>query len=211
MVAFEKLLRSVSRAAACHRLGVLRKSWRVFHDRSLRWRCFRGFVLHVFESVLQCGFQLPIRTLNYWTVLSVMPFYNWVSDWLWYCSSFIYASTLIHLHKNRRNPMHPLNCVLPGLYVPVRVTRGALIVHRYTYAPPRCRTSQYRKTFIQLSVSLWNDLITDSVFDGVGLAGFKSRPMLFYWLKLFYLFLSSIIFFFLFFLPIGWYCGAGVF
>ena len=46
--------------------------------------------------------------------------------------------------------------------------------HRYTYAPPRCRTSQYRKTFVPLSASLWNDL-ANPVFDGVGLAGFKSR------------------------------------
>ena len=53
------------------------------------------------------------------------------------------------------------------------VTRGGLIAHRYTYAPPRCRTSQYLRTFIPLSVSLWNDLV-DPVFDGVGLAGFKS-------------------------------------
>ena len=41
---FEKHLRSVSRAAS-QRLGILRKSWRVFHDRSLLGRCFRGFVL----------------------------------------------------------------------------------------------------------------------------------------------------------------------
>ena len=27
-------------------------------------------------------------------------------------------------------------------YVPVRVTRGALVAHRYIYAPPRCRTTQ---------------------------------------------------------------------
>ena len=59
-------------------------------------------------------------------------------------------------------------------YVPVRVTRGTVIAHRYTYAPPRCRTSQYRRTFIRLSVSLWNDL-RDPVFDGVRLAGFKSK------------------------------------
>ena len=32
----------------------------------------------------------------------------------------------------------------------------------------------HRRTFIPLSVSLWNDLV-DPVFDGVGLAGFKSR------------------------------------
>ena len=70
--------------------------------------------------------------------------------------------------------MHPHNGALPGLYVLVMVTRGALVTHRNTYAPPRCRISQYSRTFIPLSVSLWNDL-ANPVFDGVGLAGFKSR------------------------------------
>ena len=65
---------------------------------------------------------------------------------------------------------------LDRIHVPVRVTRGALVAHRYTYAPPRCRTSQYRRTFSPLSVSLWNDL-ANPVFDGVGLAGFKSRAI----------------------------------
>ena len=45
---FEKHHRSVSRAAY-QRLGILRKSWLVFHDRSLLGRCFRGFVLQVLE------------------------------------------------------------------------------------------------------------------------------------------------------------------
>ena len=74
------------------------------------------------------------------------------------------------LHKIRCNPMHPLNDALPGLYVPVWVTRSALVAHQYTYAPPRWRISHCRRTF----VPLWNDL-ADPVFDGVGLAGFKSR------------------------------------
>ena len=43
---FEKHLRSVSRAAF-QRLGILRKSYPVFHDRSLLGRCFRGFGLPV--------------------------------------------------------------------------------------------------------------------------------------------------------------------
>ena len=45
---FEKQLRSVSRADS-QRLGILRKSWRVFHDRALLGRYFRGFVLPVLE------------------------------------------------------------------------------------------------------------------------------------------------------------------
>ena len=70
--------------------------------------------------------------------------------------------------------MHSLSGALPLPYMPARVTRGALVAHRHSFAPPRCRTSQYLRTFLLLSVSLGNDLI-DPVFDGVGLAGFKSR------------------------------------
>ena len=70
--------------------------------------------------------------------------------------------------------MHPLYGALPVPFVLVWVTRGAVIAHRYTYAPRRCRTSQYSWTFIPLPVSLWNDL-SDPVFDGVGLEGIKSR------------------------------------
>ena len=81
------------------------------------------------------------------------------------------VAVLCMLYKIRCNQMHDLCGALP---VPVPVTRGAVIAHRFTYAPPRCRTSQYHRTFIPLSVSLWNDL-SDPVFDGVGLTGFKSR------------------------------------
>ena len=45
---FGKILRTVSRAAS-QRLGILRKSWQMFPDRSLLGRCFRGFVLTVLE------------------------------------------------------------------------------------------------------------------------------------------------------------------
>ena len=69
--------------------------------------------------------------------------------------------------------MNPLSGALHLPYVPVRVTSGALVAHTHSCAPPRCRTSQYRRSFVTLSVSLWNDL-SDPLFDGVGLAGFKS-------------------------------------
>ena len=84
------------------------------------------------------------------------------------------VAVLCMLYKIRCNPLHPLYGALPVPYVPVRVTRGAVIAHLHTYAPPRSRTSQYRRTFIPFSVSLWNDL-SDPVFDGVRLANFNSR------------------------------------
>ena len=67
---------------------------------------------------------------------------------------------------------HPLYGALPEPEELSRVTRGAVIAQRDTYEPRRI--SQYSRTFIPPSVSLFNNL-GDSVFDGVGLAGFKSR------------------------------------
>ena len=64
--------------------------------------------------------------------------------------------------------MHPLSGALPSPYVPALATRGALVAHRHSFA------CQYRRSYVPLSVSIWNDL-SDPVFDGVGLAGFKSR------------------------------------
>ena len=39
------------------------------------------------------------------------------------------VAVLCMLYKIRSNPVHPLN---NGPYVPVRVTRGVLVAHRYT-------------------------------------------------------------------------------
>ena len=84
------------------------------------------------------------------------------------------VAVLCMLYKIGCNQLQPLYGALPVPYVPVRVTRGSVIAHRYTYGPPHCRFSQYSRTFIYLLVSLWNDL-SDPVFAGVGLTGFKSR------------------------------------
>ena len=64
------------------------------------------------------------------------------------------VAVLCMLYKIRCNPKHPLSGAPPGPYVPVRVACGALVA------------------------SLWNDL-GDPLFDGVGLAGFKSRAIYF--------------------------------
>ena len=83
--------------------------------------------------------------------------------------------------------------------------------HRYTYAPPaRCRTSQYRRTFILFLVSLWNDL-GDSVFDGVGLEGFKSWANASFLAFATHSFFVFCCFLFIFFLSMGWYYVTGVF
>ena len=163
-VIFEKHLCSVSRAAS-QRLSSLRMSWLIFHDRSLLGRCFQVLCCLFWNTVLQCSARLPVHTLNYWTVLSVISVFR-----LAVCSSvtlFVFGSTVYMLYKIRCYPIHSLCGALPVLYVPVLVTRGAPVAHRHTSTPPR-------RTLIPFSVSLWNDL-ADPVFDAVGLAGFKIR------------------------------------
>ena len=68
--------------------------------------------------------------------------------------------------------MHAVSGELSLPCVPGCVTRGALVAHRHSFVYPRCRT-KYSRTFVPLSVSHWNDL-SDTVFDDVRLAGFKS-------------------------------------
>ena len=43
------------------------------------------------------------------------------------------------------------------LFIELYLTHGAVTAHRYTYAPPRSRTSHYLRTFIHCQY-LWNDL-----------------------------------------------------
>ena len=135
---FEKHLCLVSRAAS-QRLGIL-KSWRVFHDRSLLGRWFWGYVLPVLEycSAVWCSAaDTHLKLLD-----------RAVSG-AWFLTGDVFecdiarrsVAVLCMLYKIRCKPVHPLNHALPGPYEPVRVTRGALVTHRYTYAQPRCRTS----------------------------------------------------------------------
>ena len=64
------------------------------------------------------------------------------------------VTVLCMLFMIKRDPMHHLGRVLPFPYVPSSVIRGALVAHWHSFVPSRCRTSQCRRTFVHLSVSL---------------------------------------------------------
>ena len=64
------------------------------------------------------------------------------------------VAELCMLFNIKSNPLHPLSGALPMPYVPARVTPGALVDHGHSFAPPSCRTSQCRRSFVPLSVSL---------------------------------------------------------
>ena len=73
--------------------------------------------------------------VNYWESSMRQNVDNILSETWTHTQS---VAVLFILYKIRCNPMHPFNGALPGPYVPARLTRGALVPHRYTYAPPRC-------------------------------------------------------------------------
>ena len=126
----------------------------MFPDRSLLGRSNRVFFLPVLEycSAVWCSAAVTHLKLMDRAVSGA----RFLTGGVFECDIADHRSVavLCMLYKIRCNPMHPLNGALPGPYVPMRVTRSALVAHRYTYAPPRCRTSQCHRTFVTLRVPL---------------------------------------------------------
>ena len=127
---FEKHLRAVSRAAS-QRLGILRKSWRVFHDKALLGRCFRCFVLPVLEYCFAVWCSAADKHLK--LLDRAVSGARFLTGGVFECdiSHRRSVAVLCMLYKIRCNPVHALYGALPGLYVPARVTRGVL-VFQYT-------------------------------------------------------------------------------
>ena len=104
------------------------------------------------------------------------------------------VAALCMLYNIRFNPVHPLNGALPGPHVPVRVTRGAPVAHRYTYygfaAEPRSIAGLLFPSWRPSGTNLLTPY--SMVWDWrVSRAG----PMLFYWPKLLYPYYSLLPFF----------------
>ena len=100
------------------------------------------------------------------------------------------VAVLCMLYRIRCNPKHPLCGALPVPYVPARVnTRCFDRTSVYFCASPLQNLAVPLEFYIPFSVSLWNDLV-DPIFDGVRLAGFKSRSNAFLLAKLVSPFLS---------------------
>ena len=145
---------------------------------------------------------------RFWSIAPTLYWSIGVLKWnLAYLRS---VAELCILCKIKSNPIHPLSGALPLPYVPERVTRGALVAHRHSFAPPRCRTSQHRRSFVPLSVSLWNGTILVTLLLMVwDWQVSRAEPMLSSWHDL--LFIFCLLLFYLFLPSMCWLCGVGVF
>ena len=169
----EKHLCLVSRAAS-QRFGILTKSWRVFHDRALLERCFRGFVLPVLEycSAVWCSaadthLKLLGRTVSGARFLTGGVFECDIA----YRRSVAVLCMLYKIRRNRctRLMMQYLDRMCHcGLHAVLWSHIGILM--RHLAAEPRCTTGLlFRSLFPS------GKILLTQCSDGVRLAGFKSR------------------------------------
>ena len=119
---------------------------------------------------------------------------NYVWDLMIHIVSLEFWLLLYFYCSIRRNTMHPLNGALPGPYVPLQVTRGALVAHRYTYVPPRCRTCSTAGLLFSSQCPSGTILLTSySIVSDWRVS--RAGPMIFNWPKLPYHYYSLLLFF----------------
>ena len=192
---FENHFRPVS-IAASQRLCILRKSWRVFHDRSLLLRCFQGFVLSVLEycSAVWCSaadthLKLLDRAVSGARILTGGVFECDIVNRR-------FVAVLCMLYKIRCKAMHSLNGMVLyldrmcqcGLHAVLWSHIGTLM-HRLAAEPcsragllfpSRCPCG----TILLAPYSMVLDWRVS-----------RAGPMLFYWPKMLYPFYNLLLFF----------------
>lgn len=167
---FEKHIRSVSSSIA-QKIGLLRKSFKIFGDQSILKKCFNSFILPCFEycspvwsSAADSHLNLLDRNLR--SIKFLIPD---LDINLWHRRSI---SSLCMLHKIFHNSDHPLHSDLPGQFYPVRNTRQAVNSNSQAFSITRLNTTQYSRSFIPAVTKLWNDL-PNRVVESVELQKFK--------------------------------------
>ena len=143
---FEKHLCSVYRAAV-QRIGITKKNWQGFSDLVLILRYFWSFILPLLEycSAVKCSAAYSQLILLDRVVVGA----SFLAGGVLECNVAHRRSVavLCILLKIKSDPMRSLVGTLPLLHVSPRVTHGASVTHRHSFASHCCRTFQYRRNF----------------------------------------------------------------
>ena len=153
---FEHHIRSISSSIA-QKIGLLRKSFKIFGDSSVLKKCFNSFILPcleycapVWSSAANCHLKLLDKNLRSCKFL--------IPDLEVDLGHRRVVSSLCMLYKIFHNPRHPLNGKLPDFFQPARVTRYSLRANSLAFVAVRCSTEQYKRSFIPATAGLWNEL-----------------------------------------------------
>ena len=169
---FEKHIRSVSSSVA-QKIGLLRKSFKIFGDSSILKKCFNSFILPCLE------YCAPVWSSAANSHLSLLDRHVRSCEFLFpdlkdnidlgHCRV---VSSLCMLYKIFHNPRHPLNSKLPELFQPARITRYARRANSLAFNVERHGTEQYKRCFIPATTGLWNQL-PSSIVESQELQRFK--------------------------------------
>ena len=158
---FEKHIRTVSSSVA-QKIGLLRKSFKIFGDPSVLKKCFNTFILPCLEycapawaSAANCHLHLLDRNVRSCEFL--------VPDLKVDLKHRRAVSSLCMLYKIFHYPRPPLNSELPARYQPARITRYALRANSLAFTEGRWNTEQYKRSFIPATTRLWNKLPSGTV------------------------------------------------
>ena len=158
---FEAHLRNVSRSIS-QKLGILRKSKKIYKDDSILRKCFFSFTLPHFEycsavwsSAADCHLRLLDRAFN-----SVKFLLTELDLDIGHRRD---VGALCILYKVVNDVDHPLYKFLPNFYQPVRMTRYSESVNSLAFEIVRHSTSQFSRSFFPHACRLWNTLPTDVV------------------------------------------------
>lgn len=161
-LSFESHIRNLV-STASQRLGLIRKSFRVFEDNSVSASCLRAFVLPLLE------YCAPVWSSAAATHVALVDKVFQSANTL--CGGGVLCnlshrrdvSKLCMFFKILSNTHHPLlNCVVENnalkIRNPSRITRQSVSFHPLSFVEHPFRTEQFRRSFWNSSLSLWNKL-----------------------------------------------------
>ena len=161
--------------------GILRKSWRVFHDRLLLGRWFRLFVLPVLEyySAVRCSAaDTQVKLLD--RVFSCASFLTWSVFECDICSSSICVSIIYAVQAQVKPDALSLWCSTCVVFASAGYTRCFVLTSVYLIMRllAACRTSLCSRPFFSSRCLCWTKLLIpySMVFDWLAV---KSRTYAF--------------------------------
>ena len=154
-------------------VGLLRKSLRTFNSIAIAKKCFYSFLLPSFEycspvwgSAADIHLKKLERLVRQITIL--------IPDLTIDLEHRRKVAAQCMFYKIFNNLRHPVRSLLPHPFVPNRNTRRNDALNRFALRPLRCKTEQFKRSFVPSCLKIWNSL-PNSVFNIPKVQNFKVK------------------------------------
>ena len=166
---FEQHVMNVTSSVA-RSMGIVRRASKVFGTEDVITTCFRSYCLSRLEYCSSSWWSAAATHLGLLDRI-VRRGERLCGRELCNLEHRRRVSSICMLYKIFNNPNHALREVLVP-WQQARITRAASFVHGHQLKPVRCRTEQFRRSFVPRVIDEWNGL-PGWVFEGGNLQKFK--------------------------------------